>query len=158
MYHFYSNLKVGLVQSSYCSDGEVVTFGSETQAWRLWHHHGGHDHHTVCRASVPVRTWPREYLQRTVPFGHPSAQRPCAEGWRVHGQRRAKRKDHETNPQEPHGPLGRGPGAGSHGPICQKARHSTQTTAGQEASAPSTAYPETALPRRHFCLIKEAGP
>ena len=29
--------------------------------------------HTICRHLVPARSWPQQYLQWAIPFGHPSA-------------------------------------------------------------------------------------
>ena len=132
-------LNAGRVQSSSCSDGEAVTFSSEsththTKRTRLWHHHHHHHgspYHTVRRCSVAERSWPGEYLYRTLPFGHPAAQGPCDEGRCAPGQRCAQRKDHETGPQELHCPLCRWPHASNHCPTHQKAHHSSQMTAQQ---------------------------
>ena len=99
----------------------------------------------VSRSAYRRSPWSGRVLQASA-IGL-AARAACAEGRCAHGQRRAQRKDHETGPQKPRGPLGRWPGAGSHGSTHQKARHSAQMTSGQEAS-----------PRRYLCLIKKVGP
>ena len=152
-----SHLKVGPALWSCCSGREVATFGSEKEE-RFHHRHHGGLHHTMSCCLAPAMSWPQQHLQKPIPFGHPSAQGPCASVWHVPSRRCAQIKDHEPSPQELRNLLGRWPHASDRHAASQEMHNSGQMMGQQEVSTVAGMDLETPSPRRHLCLIKQAHP